>query len=73
MEEKNCFNYEGFKHIAYHCRNIEKERSVLIISNRWKVLRDRVIQRGEESEGEIIKNRREILRKERAKKGIEVQ
>jgi len=41
-------------------------------SNRSKVLRDRVMQRGEGSGREAVKDRKEILRKERAKRGVEI-
>jgi len=40
--------------------------------NRFEVLRDRVMQRGEGSESEVGKDRKIILRKEKAKRGIEV-
>jgi len=42
-------------------------------SNRFEVLRDRVMQGGERSGSEAVKDRKEILRKERTKKGVEVQ
>ena len=59
MEERKYFVCRGFEHIAYHCRNIEEEGSVQMPSNKFEVLRSRVIQRGEESGG--------ILREEKAK------
>jgi len=37
------------------------------------MLKDRVMQRGEGSGREVVKDRREILRKERAKRGVEVR
>ena len=37
-------------------------------SNKFEVLRDRVIQRGKESGKEVVKDRREILKEEKAKK-----
>ena len=36
--------------------------------NRFEVLKDRVMQKGEESGKEIVKDRREILKEEREKK-----
>jgi len=41
-------------------------------SNRFEVLKDRVVQRGKGSGREVTRNRREILREERTKRGIEV-
>ena len=41
--------------------------------NKFEVLRSRVIQREEGSGREVGKDRKEILRKERAKRGVEVQ
>jgi len=41
--------------------------------NRFEVLKIRVMQRGEGSSKEIVKDRREILREEKAKRGIEVK
>jgi len=73
MKERKCFVCRGFGHIAYHCRNMEEEGSVQMPSNRFEVLRSRVIQRGEGSGSEVGKNRKEILRKKRAKRVIEVQ
>jgi len=43
-----------------------------MLSNRFEVLEDRVMQKGEGSEKKAVKDRKEILREERAKKGIEV-
>jgi len=40
-----------------------------MLSNKFEVLKSRVMQRGEESGKELVKDRREILRKERAKRG----
>jgi len=42
-------------------------------SNRFEVLRSRMMQRREESGNEVRKDRKIILREERAKKGVEVQ
>jgi len=41
--------------------------------NIFEVLKDRVIQRGEGGEGEVRKDRKEILREEKVKRGIEVR
>ena len=41
--------------------------------NRFEVLKIRVMQRGEGSSKEIVKDRREILREEKAKRGVEVK
>ena len=42
-------------------------------SNKFEMLKSRVMQRGEGSKREAVKDRREILRKERAKREIEVK
>ena len=28
MEERKCFRYGGFGHVAHYCRNVEKEGPV---------------------------------------------
>ena len=71
MEERKCFGYREFGHMASHCRNVRKEEPIQVLSNRFKVLKVRVIQRGEGSSKEEAKNRREILREEKAKRGVE--
>ena len=40
-------------------------------SNRFEVLKVRVIQKGERSSKEMVKDKREILREKKAKKGME--
>ena len=57
--------------MASHCRNRRGEEPMLVSSNRFEVLKVRVIQRGEGSGKEVVKDRREILREEKAKKGEE--
>ena len=42
-------------------------------SNRFEVLKVRVMQKGEGSGKEMMKDRKEILREERAKRGVEVK
>ena len=59
--------------MANHCRNIGKEEPALVSSNRFEVLKVRVIQRGKGSGKEMAKNRREILKEEKAKRGVEVR
>ena len=71
MEERKCFEYRGFGHMASHCRNVRKKKPIQVPSNRFEVLKVRVMQRGEESSKEEAKDRREILREEKAKKGVE--
>ena len=44
---------------------------MMVSSNRFEVLKVRVIQRGEGSEKKVVKDRREILREEKAKRGVE--
>ena len=71
MEEKKCFECGGFGHIASHCRNRGGEKPVQVSSNRFEVLKVRVMQRGEGSGKEVEKDRKEILREEKAKRGVE--
>ena len=71
MEERKCFRYRGFGHIASHCRNRGGEEPVQMPSNRFEVLKARVMQKGEGSGKEVVKDRREILREEKVKRGVE--
>ena len=71
IKERKCFRYRGFSHMASHCRNGEKEESVPVSSNRFEVLKVRVMQRGKGSSKEVAKDRRKILREKKAKKGVE--
>jgi len=73
MEERKCFGCGRFGHITHHCRNGEKERSVQMISNKFEVLKSRVMQKEEESREEVKKDRKEILREEKAKRKVEVR
>ena len=73
MEERKCFACGGFRHMAYYCRNTEAEELVLVFSNRFEVLKIRVMQRGEGSGKEVAKDRREILREEKVKRRIKVR
>ena len=71
MEERKCFEYGGFGHMASHCRNRGGEEPVQVSSNRFEVLKVRVMQREEGSGKKVVKDRREILREEKAKRGVE--
>jgi len=73
MEERKCFGCGGFGHMASHCRNRGEREPVPVSSNRFEVLKVRVIQKGKGSGKEVAKDRREILREEKAKRGIEVK
>jgi len=73
IEERKCFACGGFRHMAYSCRNVGKKELIQVSSNRFEVLKVRVMQRGEGSSKEVAKDRKEILREERAKRGIEVR
>ena len=57
--------------MAYSCRNVGKEGPAQVPSNRFEVLKVRVMQKGEGSSKEVAKDRKEILRKERVKKRVE--
>jgi len=69
MEERKCFACGGFGHIAYSCRNMGKEGPAQVPSDKFEVLKVRVMQKGEGSGKEVAKDRKEILREERAKRG----
>jgi len=71
MEERKCFGCRGFGHIASYCRNRGGEKPVQVSSNKFEVLKVRVMQRGEGSGKEVVKDRREILREEKVKRGVE--
>ena len=71
MEERKCFGCRGFSHMASHYRNRGGEEPVQVSSNRFEVLKVRVMQREEGSSKEMVKDRREILREEKAKRGVE--
>ena len=73
MEERKCFACRGFGHMVYSCRNVGEERPAQVPSNKFEVLRSRVIQKGKERERKVEKDRKEILREERAKRGVKVR
>ena len=73
MEERKCFVCGGFGHIACHCRNVREEGPTLVPSNLFEVLKDRVIQKGEGSGKEVMKDRKEILREEKAKREVDMR
>ena len=73
IEERKYFAYGGFGHMAYNCRNVGKEGLAQAFSNKFEVLKSRVIQKREGSRREVIKDKREILREEKAKREVEVQ
>jgi len=73
MEKRKCFVCRGFGYITCYCRNVGEEGLAQVFLNKFEVLKDRVMQKGEEREREAVKDRREILREERAKRGIEVR
>jgi len=43
MEERRCFECGGFGHMASHCRNMGKEEPTLVSSNKFEVLKVRVM------------------------------
>ena len=69
IRERRCFICGIFGHMARYCRNRgEEKRGSLMPQNKFEILKDRVMQRGEGSGREIGKDCREILREERKKK-----
>ena len=53
MEERKCFACRRFGHIAYNCRNVGKKEPIQVFSNRFEVLKVRVMQREEGSSKEV--------------------
>jgi len=43
MEERKCFGCGGFGHVACHYRNVGKEEPIQVSSNRFEVLKVRVM------------------------------
>jgi len=73
MKKRKCFVCGEFRHIIYNCINRGVEGPTQVPSNKFDMLKSRIMQRGEGSGIEAVKNRKEILREERAKKRIEVK
>jgi len=73
MEERKFFACGEFGYMAYSCRNVREEELTQVSSNRFEVLKVRIMQRGEGNGKKVVKDRKKILREERAKRGIEVR
>ena len=73
MEKRKCFVCGEFGHITYNCINRGVEGPTQVPSNKFDMLKSRIMQRGEGSGIKAVKMRKEILREERAKKRIEVK
>jgi len=73
MEERKCFVCGGFRHITHYCRNVREKGLVQVSLNKFEILKDRVMQKGEGRRREAVKDRREILREKRARRGVEVR
>ena len=74
MIRERCFVCGIFGHMAHYCRNREEDKELVQVpKNRFEVLRDRVMERGERSGKEIVKERREILKKEKIKKKMKMK
>ena len=57
--------------MAYNCRKVGEEKPTQVSSNRFEVLKIRVMQRREGDSKEVAKDRKEILREERVKREVE--
>ena len=73
MEEGKCFECGEFGHMASYYRNVGEEEPTQVHLNKFEVLKDRVMQKGERGGGEVRKDRTEILKEKRAKRGVEVR
>ena len=71
-KSRERIKYKGLRYIAYHYKNIGEKGLVLMPSNKFEILKDKLIKRGEESGSRIGKDRKMILREQRAKKVVEV-
>ena len=69
LEERRCFGCGGFGYMVNYFRNVRREEPVPVSSNRFEVLKIRVMREG--SSKEIMKDRREILREEKAKRRVD--
>ena len=58
--------------MAYNCRKVGEEKPTQVSSNRFEVLKIRVMQREKGGSKEVAKDRKEILREEKAKRGVDV-
>ena len=70
VEKRKCFACRRFGYMAYNCRNIGEKELIQVSSNRFEVLKVRVMQRGKRTSKEVAKDRKKILREERAKRGV---
>ena len=73
MQERKCSSCEGFEHIAHYCKSIESRQEKEPIQrslNKFKVLKDKMMNIGEESRRTIKKDQKIILKNE---KSVEVQ
>jgi len=52
---------------------MREEEPIQVFLNRFEVLKVRVMQKGEGSSKEVAKDRREVLKEEKAKKGVEMR
>jgi len=50
IEERKCFGCRGFGHVACYCRNVKEEGPTQVPLNKFEVLKDRVMQKGEGDE-----------------------
>ena len=73
MKKRKCFGCRGFSHMASYCRNIGAKKPVPVSSNKFEVLKIRVMQRGEGSSKEVAKDRRKILREKKVKREVEIR
>jgi len=69
IRERRCFVCGIFGHMAHYYRNKgEKKGLTQMPLNKFEVLKNRVMERGEGSGKEVGKNRKEILKEEKTKK-----
>jgi len=68
MIERKCFSCRSFEHITYNCRNKKiREKSTQMLSNKFEVLMNKMIEVKISSRREKKKDRKTILKKKREK------
>jgi len=73
MKERKYFICRSFGHITCYCRNVREKRLAQVLLNKFEILKDRVMQKGKKGEGEVRKDRKEILNEKKAKSEVEVR
>jgi len=52
-EERVCWGYRRFGHLAYNCRNMKEAKGKLVSQNRFEMIASRVMQCGVREEAKV--------------------